>query len=213
MAAEFLFHLPTSRRRVVTLLRSKQSKDEGSFPEVGEWLPWRLDREGSLVCAVAAARFQRPRSTQPDQPLEVRVALMRDWRKLIVGKAAPDGQTDESGRWKADLAPDKQNFWEPAWQATPAPPESTRPKLIPVVTTAAEAAAVELARTYFRRWNSQEHASRAWLIPQSLGDEARLCERASGELGTGSTTDDLRKAPGSLPPTGRREPQAAPSDG
>lgn len=168
MAAEFLFQLHTEGRRVVTLLRSNQYKDEGSFTDVGEWLPWRLDREGSVVCEVAAARFQLPRSTQPDQPLEVRVALIRDWRKLIVCKAAPDGQTDESGRWKADLAPAKQNFWEPEWQATPAPPEITRPKLIPVVTTAAEADAVELARTYFRRWNCQENAIRDWLIPLNL---------------------------------------------
>jgi hypothetical protein len=51
MAAEFLFQLPTSGRRVVTLLRSNQYKDEGSFAAVGEWLPWRLDREGSVVCA------------------------------------------------------------------------------------------------------------------------------------------------------------------
>jgi hypothetical protein len=59
----------------------------------------------------------------------------------------PDAQ------WKADLAPDKQQFWEPEWQATPALPALTRPKLIPVVTTAAQADAVELALTYFRRWN------------------------------------------------------------
>ena len=74
MAAEFLFQLPTSGRRVITLLRSNQYKDEGSFTEVGGWLPWRLDREGSVVCEVAAARFQLPRSLQPDQPLTVRVA-------------------------------------------------------------------------------------------------------------------------------------------
>ena len=37
-------------------------------------------------------------------------------------------------------------------QTTPALPAPTRPKLIPVVTTAGEANAVELAQTYFRRW-------------------------------------------------------------
>jgi hypothetical protein len=51
MAAEFLFQLHSQGRRVVTLLRSNQYKDEGSFTEVGEWLPWRLDRQGSVVCA------------------------------------------------------------------------------------------------------------------------------------------------------------------
>ena len=152
MAAEFLSQLHSQGRRVVTLLRSNQYKDEGSFTEVGEWLPWRLDQEGSVVCEVAAARFQLPRSTQPDQPLMVRVALIRDWRKLIVCEAATEAETDESQRWRADLAPEQQQFWEPEWQATPALPAPTRPKLIPVVTTAGEANAVELAQTYFRRW-------------------------------------------------------------
>src|SRR5260221_10898464 len=108
----------------------------------------RLDREGSVVCEVATAQFQLPRPTQPDQPLTVRVALIRDWRKLLGGFAA----TDESERWKADLAPEQQQFWEPEWQATPAPPAPTRPKLLPIVTTAEEANALELAQTYFRRW-------------------------------------------------------------
>jgi hypothetical protein len=113
---------------------------------------------------VAAARFQLARPTQPDQPLAVRVALIRDWRKRIICEA----ETDEGERWKADLAPDQQQFWEPEWQATPALPAPTRSKLIPVVTTAAEANAVELARTYFRRWNCQENAIRDWLIPLNL---------------------------------------------
>src|SRR5258708_17822771 len=168
MVAEFLFQLHTEGRRVVTLLRSNQYEDEGSFTDVGEWVPWRSDREGSVVCEVAAARFQLARPSQPDQPLAVRVALIRDWRKRIVCEATTDGQTDESERWKADLAPDKQNFWEPEWQATPALPAPTRPKLIPVVTTAAEADAVELAHTYFRRWTCQENAIRDWLIPLNL---------------------------------------------
>ena len=102
MAAEFLFQLHSEGRQVVTLLRSNQYEDEHSFTEVGEWLPWRWDRSGQVVCEVAAARFQLPRSTQPDQPLAVRVALIRDWRKLIACEAATDGQTDEGEQWKAD---------------------------------------------------------------------------------------------------------------
>jgi hypothetical protein len=148
MAAEFLFQLQAEGREVVTLLKVNQYEDEGSFAEVGEWLPWRSDRDDSVVCEVAAARFQLARPTQLDQPLAVRVALIRDWRKRIVC----EGETDEGERWKADLAPDQQQFWEPEWQATPALPAPTRPKLIPIVTTAAEANAVELAHTYFRRW-------------------------------------------------------------
>jgi hypothetical protein len=164
MAAEFLFQLSASGRRVVTLLKANQYVDEGSFTDVGEWLPWRSDRTGQVVCEVAAARFHLPRPTQPDQPLEVRVALIRDWRKLIVCEVG----TTEGEQWQADLAPDKQQFWEPEWQATPAPPAPTRPKLIPVVTTAVEADALELAQTYFRRWSCQENAIRDWLIPLNL---------------------------------------------
>jgi hypothetical protein len=164
MAAEFLFQLHSQGRRVVTLLRSNQYEDEGSFTDVGEWLPWRSDWAGKVVCEVAAARFELPRPTQPNRPLVVRVALIRDWRKLIVCEA----ETDEGERWKADLAPDQQQFWEPEWQATPALPAPTRPKLIPVVTTALEANAMELAHTYFQRWTCQENAIRDWLIPLNL---------------------------------------------
>jgi hypothetical protein len=168
MAAEFLFQLQAEGRRVVTLLRSNQYADEGSFTDVGEWIPWRSDRSGKVVCEVAVARFRLARPTQPDQPLTVQVALIRDWRKQMVGEARTDVQTDESEQWKADLAADQQQFWELEWQATPALPAPTRPKLIPVVTTGAEADAVELAQTYFRRWNCQENAIRDWLIPLNL---------------------------------------------
>src|SRR5258708_2268296 len=168
MAAEFLFQLHTEGRRVVTLLRGNQYEDEGSFTDVGKWVPWRSDRSDKVVCEVAASRLQLARPSQPDQPLAVRVALIRDWRKRIVCEATTDGQTDEGERWKADLAPDQPQFWEPGGQATPAPPAPARPKLIPVVTTAMEADAVELAHTYFRRWNCQENAVRDWLIPLNL---------------------------------------------
>src|SRR5215467_6027007 len=61
MAVEFLSQLHAQGRRVVTLLRSNQYAKEGSFTEVGAWLPWRLDRSGKVVCEVAAARFALPR--------------------------------------------------------------------------------------------------------------------------------------------------------
>ncbi|MFL5698086.1 MAG: hypothetical protein ACJ797_13430 [Ktedonobacteraceae bacterium] len=41
-------------------------------------------------------------------------------------------------------------------------------KLIPIVTTALEADAVELAQTYTRRWPAQENAIRDWLIPLGI---------------------------------------------
>jgi hypothetical protein len=211
MAAEFLFQLSASGRRVVTLLKVNQYEDEGSFTEVGEWVPWRADREGSVVCEVASARFQLTRPTQPDQPVTVQVALIRDWRKRIGGFAGPDAETGEGEQWKADLAPDQHQFWEPEWQATPAPPASSRPKLIPVVTTAVEANAVELAHTYFRRWNCQENAIRDWLIPLNLDTNQGYAKERDGELGTGQTTDSLGEARSSFAPPSGREPQTASS--
>jgi hypothetical protein len=74
MAVEFLSQLHTEGRRVVTLLKVNQYEDEGSFTEVGEWLAWRLDRSGKVVCEVAAARFELARPTHPGQSLAVRVA-------------------------------------------------------------------------------------------------------------------------------------------
>src|SRR6266566_6442665 len=44
------------------------------------------------------------------------------------------------------------------------------------------------------------------------GYESRICERASGELGTGQTTDGLGEARRSFASTGGREPQTAPPD-
>ncbi len=38
LAAEFLFHLHCQGRRVITLLPSRQSADEDSFTDVGEWI-------------------------------------------------------------------------------------------------------------------------------------------------------------------------------
>src|SRR6266852_3843635 len=48
--------------------------------------------------------------------------------------------------------------------------------------------------------------------PAQSGYESRVCERASGELGTGQTTDGLREARGSFASLGGREPQATPPD-
>src|SRR5260370_40475780 len=44
------------------------------------------------------------------------------------------------------------------------------------------------------------------------GYESRLCERGSGELGTGQTTDGPGEARRSFAPTGGRKPQTAPPD-
>ena len=52
------------------------------------------------------------------------------------------------------------HFWEEGWQALPAPPVPTTPKLIPVITTGQGIGTMELAQTYFQRWNCQENSIR-----------------------------------------------------
>jgi hypothetical protein len=166
MAAEFLAQLTLEGRQVVTLLKADQYKDEQSFQQVGEWQPWRFNRHGQMICEVAAARFALKRPNEGTSPLEVEVALIRDWRKFLVVEEA--GEATDVQDWQADLAPQQQRFWEEGWQALPAPPAPTTPKLIPVITTTPGMEAIELAQTYFRRWNCQENAIRDWLIPLNL---------------------------------------------
>src|SRR5712692_6097949 len=166
MAAEFLAQLQLEGRQVVTLLRSDQYEAEGSFEQVGPWQPWRYNRSGQVICEVAAARFALKRPDDALPPLEVEVALIRDWRKLLVVE-----QADEAGDvqdWQADLTPQHQRFWEDGWQALPAPSAPTTPKLIPVITTGHGMDAVELAQTYFQRWKCQENSIRDWLIPLNV---------------------------------------------
>jgi hypothetical protein len=166
MAAELLAQLHQAGRQVVTLLRSDQYEGEGSFEQVGAWQPWRSNRAGQVICEVASARFTLPRPNPLDPPVQVEVALIRDWRKLLVVEQADEAVTLQN--WQADLAPQHQRFWEEGWQALPAPPAPTTPKLIPVITTGHAMDTVELAQTYFQRWKCQENSIRDWLIPLNL---------------------------------------------
>jgi len=165
MAAECLAQLTLEGRQVITRLRADQYEGEQSFELVGDWQPWRFNQHGQVICEVAAARFALKRPD--DAPaLVVEVALIRDWRKLDVAEGT--GEATDVQDWQADLAPHQQRFWEDGWQALPAPPVPTTPKLIPVITTKPGLPAMELAQTYFRRWNCQENAMRDWLIPLHL---------------------------------------------
>ncbi len=166
MASDFLAQLQQEGRQVVTLLRSDQYEAEQSFEQVGPWQPWRSNRHGQVTCEVAAARFALKRPDDALPLLQVEVALIRDWRKLLVVEQAAEAAAVQD--WQADLAPEHQRFWEEEWQALPAPPAPTTPKLIPVITTGHGMDAVDLAQTYFHRWNCQENSIRDWLIPLNL---------------------------------------------
>src|SRR5260221_3490379 len=166
MAAELRAQLHQEGRQVVTRLGSDQYEGEGSFEQVGAWHAWRSNRAGQVICEVASARFTLPRPNPLDPPVQVEVALIRDWRKRLLVEQADEAVAVQN--WQADLAPQHQRFWEDGWQALPAPPAPTTPKLIPVITTGHEMDAVELAQTYFQRWKCQENSMRDWLIPLNL---------------------------------------------
>jgi len=58
--------------------------------------------------------------------------------------------------------------WREGWTAQPSPAAPTTAKLVPIVTTAQCADAVELAQTYIRRWPVQENIIRDFLLPLGL---------------------------------------------
>src|SRR5258706_4208675 len=188
MAGEFLAQLTLEGRQVVTLLKADQYKDEQSFQPVGEWRAWPFNRQGPMICEVAAARFALKRHNEGASPLEVEVALIRDWRKLLVVEEA--GEAADVQDWQADLAPQQHCFWEEGWQALPAPPAPTTPKLIAVITTRPGMQAVELAHTYFRRWNWKTKCHSRLVNSAPSGYQSWVCERAGGELRTGQTARD-----------------------
>jgi hypothetical protein len=167
MAAEFLAALARQGRTVVTVLRTDQYTGVESFREVGEFVPLQADRQGKVIREVALARLNLPLPEHPGQELEVRVALIRDLRHLVP-KAPSSEEEDWPLRW--DEKPDgTREYWlDEGWQATPFPAPPMEPKLIPIVTTAAEADAGELVQTYTQRWPAQENAIRDWLIPLGI---------------------------------------------
>jgi hypothetical protein len=165
MAAEFLAQQKLEGRQIVTLLRADQYESECSFDQVGEWQPWRSNRAGQVICEVAPARFALPRPNPADPPVEVEVALIRDWRKLLPAEAVAEAADYD---WKRDLSLHQAQFWEEGWHALPAPPVPRTPKLIAVMSTGPKGNAVELAQTYFERWNCQENIIRDWLLPLNL---------------------------------------------
>jgi hypothetical protein len=147
MSAEFLAALAGEGRTVVTVLRTDQYTGVESFREVGEFVPLQADRQGKIIREVALARFGLPLPDHPGQELEVRVALIRDWRRLVP-KALSSEEEDPPLRWDEKSDGTREYWLDENWQATPLPAPPMEPKLIPIVTTAAEADAVELVHTY-----------------------------------------------------------------
>ncbi len=192
MAAEFLAQQKLEGRQVITLLKADQYIGEESFDQVGQWQPWRYNRRGQLICEVAAARFTLRRQDQASPAIEVEVALIRDWRKMLPVEEAEEAA--DTRDWQADLIDHQRHFWEEGWQALPAPAALTTAKLIPVITTGQGMKAVELAHTYFRRWNWKANAIRDWLILRESRHQSWIRQRAGRELGTGQTSRSVGRA-------------------
>jgi hypothetical protein len=126
-----------------------------------------IDQQGKVIREVALARFDLPLSEHPGQELEVRVALIRDWRRLVP-KVPSSEEEDRPLRWDEKPNGTHEYWLDENWQATPLPAPPMEPKLIPIVTTATKANAAELVQTYTRRWPAQENAIRDWLIPLGI---------------------------------------------
>lgn len=169
MATEFLVRLHEERRSVVTILQTNQYRDLSSFSEVGTFVPLSTDTHGHVIREVAPAHITLPREKQPDEPLCLQVALIRDLRRRVPVSPDPE-EAQYLARWDKDLPPDERAWWREDWQATAAPAKETTAKLIPIVTTAqAEPIdAVELAQTYIHRWPAQENIIKDYLLPLGL---------------------------------------------
>jgi hypothetical protein len=167
MAAEFLATLVAQGRTVVTILQSEQYQGLASFSDVGAFVPLCHDRAGSITREVAPARFALPLPDHPGETLPLRVALIRDLRRPVPTPCSPEKNASLT-RWDADLDRTQGHWWEPGWVATPMLAAPTEPKLIPIVTTAPDLDAVELARTYTHRWPAQENSIRDYLLALGL---------------------------------------------
>lgn len=167
MAAEFLASLHEASRMVVTVLRTDQYRDLASFSQVGEFVPLSTNAQGQIVREVAPAHIALPRPDHPGEVLPLRVALIRDLRRMVPVQPNQE-DTDLPQHWDADLARTQRQWWEEGWQATAAPATETTPKLIPIVTTAHTMDAIELAQTYIHRWPAQENVIKDYLLPLGL---------------------------------------------
>jgi len=167
MAAEFLATLASEGRTVITVLRTDQYRGLESFSEVGEFVPLQVNRQGKVTREVALARFTVSLPEHLGQELPLRVALIRDLCRQVPCEEQPE---DEDGPLRWDEKPDgTHEYWlDATWQATPLPAPPTMPKLIPIITTASEADAVELAQTYTSGFPAQENAIRDWLLPLGI---------------------------------------------
>ena len=157
MAADFLAQLSTEARTLTTILKTNQYRGLDSFTNIGSFVPLTVDQQGTVRRPVAPAQFLLARPDGDDEPLRLAVALIRDLRRTV---SCSPSEEDLPRAWWADIRHEEVAWWQEGWQPTPAPAAPTEPKLIPIVTTAPCADALELARAYIHRWPAQENVIR-----------------------------------------------------
>jgi hypothetical protein len=165
MAADFLAQLSTQSRTVTTILKSNQYGGLDDFLTIGPFVPLTVDGQGTVLREVAPAQFWLARPDRQDEPLLLSVALIRDLRKSVL---CPPRDEELPRAWWADIRHEEVAWWQEGWQATPAPAAPTEPKLIPIVSTAAQIDALHLAQTYIRSFPAQENVIKDWLLPLGM---------------------------------------------
>ncbi len=165
MAADFLAQLSTEGRTLTTILKTNQYSGLDDFINVGSFVPLTVDRQGTILREVAPAQFWLPRPDRQDEPLLLSVAVIRDLRRSVPCLPSED---ELPRSWHADIRHEEVAWWQEGWQATPAPARPTEPKLIPIVTTAEQSDALQLAQTYIHRWPAQENVIKDFLLPLGL---------------------------------------------
>jgi hypothetical protein len=165
MAADFLAQMSAQGRTITTILKTNQYSGLSSFTNVGSFVPFTVDRHGTVLREVAPAQFLLARPDRDEEPLRLTVALIRDLRRRV---SCSPSEEDLPRAWWADIRDEEVAWWQEGWQATPAPASPTEQKLIPIVTTAEQIDAVTLAQTYIHRWPAQENVIKDFLLPLGL---------------------------------------------
>ncbi len=159
MAADFLAQLSTEGRTLTTILKTNQ------YTNIGSFIPLTVNRHGTVLREVAPAQFLLTRPDQDAEPLRLAVALIRDLRRTV---SCLPSEEDLPRAWWADIRHEEVAWWQAGWQATPAPAQPMEAKLIPIVSTAETANALQLAQTYIHRWPVQENVIKDFLLPLGL---------------------------------------------
>lgn len=175
MAADFLALIHNEGRVMTTILKTKQYHGLDDFLNVGPFVPLTVDNQGTVLREVAPAQFRLPRPSAQDEPLLLSVALIRDFRKSVPSQ--PNEEDLPRSCW-ADIRNEEVAWWQEGWQATAAPAQPQEPKLIPIVSTASQIDALQLAKTYIHRWPAQENVIKDWLLPLGLDINHGFAKRA-----------------------------------